>query len=88
MLLKRRMPLAILALRAMPHAVSQNRLQLVEIRAHNIQPLIGHDSRKILPNPAPHHPRLSVMNLKSLFHQNRRSPQRESLHTSLKFLIA
>jgi hypothetical protein len=46
---KRRMLLAILALRAKPHAVGQNRLQQVEIMTHYVHFFIHDKPRKILP---------------------------------------
>ena len=72
----------------MPRAVGQNRLQPIEVRTYNIQSLIRNDPRKILPHPSPHHARLAMIDLESLFEQNRRSPQCESLRALIEFLIA
>ena len=43
---KRRIPLAVLALRSMPHAIPQNRLELIEVSAHQIDVLMGHEARE------------------------------------------
>jgi len=59
---KRRMTLAILALRSMPYAVRQDCLELIEIRAHHIDMLIDNEPSEVLPHPLPHHARLAMMN--------------------------
>jgi hypothetical protein len=76
--------LTILRRRPMTYAVRQDRLQPVVVRSRNIQPLVRHNPRQILPHPLPHDPRLAMMNSKSLLQQNRRSPDSESFNPALE----
>jgi len=78
------MPIAILALRSMPHAIRQNRLQPIEIRAHHIE--CAHWSQAPQDTAA----RLRINRVcddepRILLQQNRRRPQSKSFHAPRKF---
>ena len=67
---KRRMLLAVLALGAKTNAVRQNRIQQIEITAHNIHFFVGDKPRQVLPPSAAHDASLAMMDAESFLQQN------------------
>ena len=68
---------AVLALRAMPYAVAQDRFELVIIIPGDIDLLIDHHSGGPLPDSLAHDPRLVVLDVESLVERDRGDVGRE-----------
>jgi hypothetical protein len=85
---KRRMLLAVLAQSAETDAVRQNRLQQIEITAHNIYFLVGYKPCQVLPPSAAHDASLAMMNAKTFLKQNRRHMFRKPLRMPAESLIS
>jgi len=66
------MLLAVLALSAETDAVRQNRLEQIEITAHNIHFFIGYKPCQVLPPSAAHDASLTKMDAETFLKQNRR----------------
>ena len=65
-----RMPLAILARRAQPCAVRQDRLQLIEVGPPDIGMLVHNQPSQLLPHPLAHNSGLPVVYLEALFQED------------------
>jgi hypothetical protein len=88
MLLECWMVVAVLALRTVADAVGENRLEPIEVRAHDVDVLISHDSRKILPGILTHDAGLAMIRLKAFLKQDDGDVDRKSLYASVEGLVA
>jgi len=82
------MAIAVLAGRAIAHAIVQDCLQAIEVGAHNIHPTIRDKSCKVLPGSLPHDAGLVVVRMETLLDENGCDMQRESLDATLEWLVA
>ncbi len=67
-----RMPLAILAVRAMTHTVGERRFQTIEVCSLNVHSFVRHQTYQPLADALTHNACLAVMNLETFFEQDRR----------------
>src|ERR1700690_3899586 len=78
----------VLALRTQANTVGERRLETIEVRAPDVDSLVGDEACQVLSHSLAHDARLSMLHRKTLFHQDHGNVRGETVYAPREFLAA